>query len=118
MMQFETIKLRTTFENIFGQFVWVEKSHYKSRFHFFHEAPTKKESEMNTNSPRCEDYKSILCDTISATNFSVRSNLLRLIVEKQNKLVLNSFDDKRISRNPMERSPWDEHNQDDCKCIL
>ena len=42
MVQFGTIKLRRTFKNNFGQFVWiVKKCHYKSRVSL-HEAPTKK----------------------------------------------------------------------------
>ena len=40
MIQFGTIKFRKTF-NYFGQFVWIEKSHYNSRVSL-HEAPTKK----------------------------------------------------------------------------
>ena len=32
MIQFGTIKFRRTFENYFGQFVWIEKKHFKSRF--------------------------------------------------------------------------------------
>ena len=39
-IQFGTIKFRRTFENYFGQFVWIEKSHYNSRVSL-HEAPTK-----------------------------------------------------------------------------
>ena len=37
--QFGTIKCRSTFKNYFGQFVWIEKSHYNSRVSL-HEAPT------------------------------------------------------------------------------
>ena len=40
MIQFGTIKFRRTFKNYFGQFVWIEKSHYNSRVSL-HEAPTK-----------------------------------------------------------------------------
>ena len=40
MIQFGTIKFRRTSENYFGQFVWIEKSHYNSRVSL-HEAPTK-----------------------------------------------------------------------------
>ena len=40
MIQFGTIKFRTTFKNYFGQFVWIEKSHYYSRVSL-PEAPTK-----------------------------------------------------------------------------
>ena len=40
IIQFGTIKFRRTFQNYFGQFVWIEKSHYNSRVSL-HEAPTK-----------------------------------------------------------------------------
>ena len=40
MIQFGTIKFHRTFKNDFGQFVWIEKSHYNSRVSL-HEAPTK-----------------------------------------------------------------------------
>ena len=43
MIQFETIKFCRTFKNYFGQFVWIEKSHYSSRVSL-HEAPTKNET--------------------------------------------------------------------------
>ena len=41
MIQFGTRKFRRTSKNYFGQFVWIEKSHYNSRVSL-HEAPTKK----------------------------------------------------------------------------
>ena len=40
MIQFGTIKFRKTFKNYYGQFVWIEKSHYNSRV-LLHEGPTK-----------------------------------------------------------------------------
>ena len=40
MIQLGTIKFCRTFKNYFGQFVWIEKSHYNSRVSL-HEAPTK-----------------------------------------------------------------------------
>ena len=40
MVQFDTIKFCSTLKNYFGQFVWIEKSHYNSRVSL-HEAPTK-----------------------------------------------------------------------------
>ena len=44
MMQFGAIIFCGTFDNYFGQFVWIEKkSHYNSRVSL-HEAPTKKMS--------------------------------------------------------------------------
>ena len=43
MVQFDTIIFCRTFKDYFGQFVWIEKSHYNSRVSL-HEAPTKKEN--------------------------------------------------------------------------
>ena len=43
MIQFGTIKLCRTFKNYFGQFVWIEKSHYNSR-DSLHGAPTKNQN--------------------------------------------------------------------------
>ena len=40
MVQFSAIIFCRTFRNYFGQFVWIEKSHYNSRVSL-HEAPTK-----------------------------------------------------------------------------
>ena len=44
MVQFDTIIFCRTFKNYFGQFVWMEKSHYNSRVSL-HEAPTKNEND-------------------------------------------------------------------------
>ena len=44
MVQFDTIIFGRTFKNYFGQFVWIEKSHYNSRVSL-HEAPTKNRRE-------------------------------------------------------------------------
>ena len=68
----------------------------------------------------CEDYTRCLfvSETTSATNYSIRSNLHKLSVEKQNKLVLNPFDDKRVYLNPIQSLSWDKHTQkEDCHCI-
>ena len=52
MDQFYTLKFRRTLKSYFGQFVWIEKSHYYSRASL-HEASTKnaldpkKKSESN-----------------------------------------------------------------------
>ena len=48
IIQIETIKFCRNFKNYFGQFVWIEKSHYNSRVSL-HEAPTKNgpQSEQN-----------------------------------------------------------------------
>ena len=70
--------------------------------------------------PKCEHYKNSLfnSETSSSTNISIRSNLHNLTVEKQNKLALNPFDDKRLYINPRQSLPWDKHTQkSDCPCI-
>ena len=70
--------------------------------------------------PKCEHYKNSLfnSETSSSTNKSIRSNLHNLTVEKQNKLALNPFDDKRLYINPIQSLPWDKHTQKgDCPCI-
>ena len=70
--------------------------------------------------PKCEHYKNSLfnSETSSSTNISIRSNLHNLTVQKQNKLALNPFDDKRLYINPIQSLPWDKHTQKgDCPCI-
>ena len=69
---------------------------------------------------KCGDYKNSLfmSETTNATNYSFRSNLHQLSVEKQNKLALNPFDDKRMYLNPIKSLPWDKHTQQgDCPCL-
>ena len=70
--------------------------------------------------PKCEEYQNSLfnSETSSSTNISFKSNLHTLTVEKQNKLALNPFDDKRLYINPIQSLPWDKHTQKgDCLCI-
>ena len=58
-----------------------------------------------------------MSETTSATNYSNRSNLHKLSVEKQNKLALDPFDDKRVYLNPIQSLSWDKHTQkSDCPC--
>ena len=69
---------------------------------------------------KCEEYKNSLfnSETSSYTNISIRSNLHNLTVEKQPKLCLNPFDDKRLYINPIQSLPWDKQTQKgDCPCI-
>ena len=70
--------------------------------------------------PKCEGYQNSLFnpETSSSTRLSIRSNLHNLTVEKQPKLCLNPFDDKRLCMNPIQCLPWDKHTQKgDCPCI-
>ena len=57
-------------------------------------------------------------ETTTATNYSIRSNAHNLTVQKQDKLALNPFDDKRVYLNPIQSLSWDKHVQSgDCPCI-
>ena len=70
--------------------------------------------------PKSEENQNSLFNSeiSSSTNISIKSNLHKLTVEKQNKLALNLFDDKRLNINPIQSLPWDKHTQKgDCSCI-
>ena len=57
-------------------------------------------------------------ETTTATNYSIRSNAHDLTVQKQDKLALNPFGDKRVYLNPIQSLSWDKHVQSgDCPCI-
>ena len=71
--------------------------------------------------PDNEDYINtlFLSKTTNSTNYSIKSNHHQLTVEKQTKLALNPFDDKRMYLNPIKSLPWDIHRQtSECTCIL
>ena len=71
--------------------------------------------------PKMESYINSLFNskTTESTNYSIRSNQYQLTVQKQNKLALNPFDDKRLYLDPIKSLPWDKHIQrGDCRCIL
>ena len=56
--------------------------------------------------------------TTTATNYSIRSDANNLTVQKQDKLALNLFDDKRVYLNPIQSLSCDKHTQKgDCPCI-
>ena len=52
-----------------------------------------------------------MSETTSATIFSTSTDLHKLSVEKQNKLALNLFNDKRVYLNPIQSLSWDKHTQ-------
>ena len=57
--------------------------------------------------------------TTTATNHSIRSNDHCLTVQKQDKLALNPFDDKRMYLNSTQILSWNKHIQSGfCPCIL
>ena len=57
-------------------------------------------------------------ETTTATKYSICSDAHNLTVQKQDKLALNPFDDKRLYLNPIQSLSWDKHTQKgDCPCI-
>ena len=57
-------------------------------------------------------------ETTTANNYSIRSIAHNLTVQRQDKLALNPFDDKRLYLNPIQSLSWDKHTQKgDCPCI-
>ena len=94
---------------------------FRSKSYSFSYNNVQKSKQKGTqNAPECEDYTRCLfmSETTSATNYSIRSNLLKLSVEKQNKLALNPLDDERVYLNPIQSLSWDKHSQkSDCPCI-
>ena len=50
-----------------------------------------------------------VCFTTRSTNYSIRSKLPHLPMEKPDKLALNPFDDKRMYQNSIKSLPWDKH---------
>ena len=56
--------------------------------------------------------------TTTAINYSICSDAHNLTNQKQDKLALNPFDDKRVYLNPIHCLSWDKHTQKgDCPCI-
>ena len=56
--------------------------------------------------------------TTTATNYPFRSDAHNLTVQKQDKLAMNPFGDKRVSLNPIQSLSWDKHTQKgDCHSI-
>ena len=82
-------------------------------FSFSYNNVQKSKQKGIQNAPECEDYTRclLMSETTSATNYSIRSSLHKLSVEKQNKPALNPFDDKRVYLNPIQSLSWDKHSQ-------
>ena len=58
-------------------------------------------------------------ETTTATKYYIRSNAHNSTVQKQDKLSLKPFDDKRVYLNPIQSLSWDKDTQKgDCPCIL
>ena len=67
-------------------------------YSFSYNCIQKEKQKVIQNAPERENYTRCLfmSETTSATNYSIRSYLHKRSVEKQNKLALNPFDDKRL----------------------
>ena len=53
-----------------------------------------------------------------STNYSIRTNLHHLAVEKQSKLASNPFDDSRMYLNSIKTLSWYKHTlQGNCGCL-
>ena len=66
-------------------------------------------------SPKKESYINSLFSSqkTTATNYSIRSDAHIITVQKQDKLALNPFHDKRMYLNPTQSLPWNKHNKVD-----
>ena len=72
------------------------------------------------HTPHYENYKQCLfkSETTHSTNYSIRSKLHHLTVEKQNKLDLYHFDHKHMYLNSIKSIPWDKDIQGGtCPCL-
>ena len=79
-----------------------------------------KQKEIQHTPQRMEYINSLFnSQTTTATKYSIRSDAHKLYVQKQDKLALNPFDDKRVYSNPIESLSWEKHTQKgDCPCIF
>ena len=63
-------------------------------------------------------YSLFNSQTTTASNYSIRSDAHKITVQKQDKLALNPFDDKRVHLNPIQSLSWDKHtHKGDCPCV-
>ena len=64
----------------------------------------KAEQKGIQNTPPHKHFRNSLFNsgTTTATNYSIRSNAQNLTVQRQDKLALNPFDDKRLHLNPIQ----------------
>jgi len=94
----------------------------KSYAYSFSGSTEKSKQKGIQKSPKKETYINSLfnSETTTGINYSIRSNKHNLTVEKQEKLCLNPFDDKRLYLTPTKSLPWDKkHIQSgDCSCLL
>ena len=79
-----------------------------------------KQKEIQHTPQNMEYINSIFTSqTTTATKYSIRSDAHILNVQKQDKLALKPFDDKRVYLNPIQSLSWDKDTQKgDCPCIF
>ena len=109
-------KIETSSVLVLDTFTALRSKSYSFSYNRFQKTKQKRIEKA----PKCEEYQNSLfnSETSSSTNISIRSNLHNLTVEKQPKLCLNPFDDKRLYINPIQSLPGDKHTQKgDCPCI-
>ena len=88
-------------------------------FHILIKEKAKQKGIQKT--PKFDDYKKCLFNnqTTNQNNYSIQTKKHQIKVIEQNKMALNSFDDKRLYINNTQSVPWDIHTQKgDCTCIL
>ena len=110
------MKIETSLVLVLESFIALRSKSYS----FSYNSIQKAKQKGIQKAPKCEEYQKSLfnSETSSSANISIRSKLHNLTVEKQNKLALNPFDDKRLFINPIQSLPWDKHTQKgDCPCI-
>ena len=101
-------------------FVALRSKSYSFRYKTIQKTVQKsKQKGIQHTPPYTQFINSIFnSQTTTATNYSIRRDAHNLTVQKQDKLDLNPFDDKRVYLNPIQSLSWDKHTQKgDCPCI-
>ena len=94
------MKIETSPVLVLDSFTALQSKSYSFSYKFVVQKAKQKGIQ---NAPECQDYKRCLFNSESSrsTNHSNRSNLHQQSVEKQSKLALNPFDDKRMYLKPI-----------------
>ena len=114
------MKIQTSPVLVLDSFVALRSKPYSFSYNSIQEATQKSKQKGIQKAPKFNDYTHSLFNSVTttATNYSIRSDARNLTVQKQDKLALNPFDDKRVYLNPIHSLPWDKHTQKgDCPCI-
>ena len=110
------MKIETSLIIEFDNFVAVRSKSYS----FSYKTTQKSKQKGIQHAPQNKQFINSLFNsqTTTATNFSIRSDAHNIAVQKQVKLALNPFDDKRVYLNRIQSLSWDKHTQNgDCPCI-